>query len=280
MNCPNCGALNHKKDSICRKCNLPLSNAEFAPVPAKPKKKRNFILRFLFFLIILCGIGGIGCYSYLNIIEKKCRENVEKAMSCAKKMDFSEFDKEILPEPLASQPNVRTLISDTIDQMIEDNHLSGIFSSLDIQVDYDGIFDQILKNADYNIDNITTTYNSCTITMTTSNINYPAIASDLEGDLSDLIHQYTLSSGWWSGIKNWFSSLISPEDDNSQEDVDSGDSSTEESGTLSQWIVRTIDGKDPNKVTGKIVFGIKNGHWTLISWDENLIYNFYGFPKE
>ena len=30
------------------------------------------------------------------------------------------------------------------------------------------------------------------------------------------------------------------------------------------------------KTTGKIVFGIKDGKWTLISFDERLIYGYYG----
>ncbi len=279
MKCPNCGALNHKNDSLCRKCNSPLSNAEFAPVPAKPRKKGNYFLRVLVILVALCGIGGIAYYSYLNIIEKKCRENVEKVMESAKQLDFSEFDKDLLPEPLASQPNLRVLISDTIDQMIEENHLSGIFTTLGIEIDYDTIIDQALKNADYQIDDIHATFNTCTVTMTTSNIDYPSLGVDLEENLSDIISEYTMSSGWWAGIRNWFSSLISPssESESSEESSDINQDSPE---SLSEWINNVIEEKEANQVSGKIVFGIKDGHWTLISWDENLIYNFYGFPKE
>lgn len=48
------------------------------------------------------------------------------------------------------------------------------------------------------------------------------------------------------------------------------------SENLKNWYKETKKNGPTRKTTGKIVFGIKDGKWALISFDERLIYGYYG----
>lgn len=70
-------------------------------------------------------------------------------------------------------------------------------------------------------------------------------------------------------IKNSISSLLGGSDQTTIEKIDI-------SQNLKNWYKETKKNGPQRKTTGKIVFGIKDGKWTLISFDERLIYGYYG----
>lgn len=267
MNCPNCGKPYQDTDSICPFCNSPLGNAAYVAVKKKPKRKRIVLLIVLLVLLLLTGIGYFSYQYYIKTVERECLKVTEQIMACAKKMNFSEFPKEQLPEELAEEPNIKKQLKTKTDQMIKDYGLSDLFSILGIEIDYENLPDMILSQAEYEIKDVSATYNTCTVTVETSNINYPNIIYNMEEELNSIIKDAAPTSiGWWMSIKEWLSSLFLPEEEYS-----------ELPKSFTQWLKNLSEDQEIHTLSGNIVYGIKDGHWTLLSIDKELFYNYYGF---
>lgn len=273
MNCPNCGTPYDAGTSLCPVCNTPLGNASYTPVEGTPKKKGGKVLILFCILALLLCLGCGGYYYYLKIVEKECRQVTERLMQCAHDLDFSSFGKENLPSPLSENMDIKKYISGEMDALLEEQGISDLLKALDIDVKYDRVYDQIMSRAGYSIKDVKASYNRCTVTMATSNIDYSEAVKKSKEDLSSTIENLSSPEGWWSGIKNWFSSFFGEEAEEGEEDSSSGKS-------LTDLMEEYIRDQEPVTVTGSIVYGIKDGKWTLLSVDPSLFYNYYGFPQK
>ena len=272
MNCPNCGTPYDAGTSLCPVCNTPLGNAAYTPVEGIPKKKGRKTLVLICFLGLLLCLGCGGYYYYLRSVEKECRQTTEQLMQCAHDLDFSSFGKENLPSPLSENMDVKDFISREMDALLEDQGISDLLRALDIDVTYDRIYDQIMSRAGYSIKEVKAGYNRCTVTVTTSNIDYSEAVRKTKEDLSSTIDRLSSPEGWWNGIKNWFSSFFGEEQEEEEENA-----SVE---SLTDIMEKYISRQEPVTATGSVVYGIRNGKWTLLSVDPALFWHYYGFPQK
>ncbi len=273
MNCPNCGTPYDAGTSLCPVCNTPLSNASYTPVEDSPKKRSRKLPVLLCILVILLGLGCGGYYYYLHIVEKECREVTERLMQCAHDLDFSSFGKENLPTPLSENMDIKKAISEEMDTILEEEGVTDLLKALGIEVKYDRVYDQIMSRASYSIKDVDVSYNRCTVTMTTSNIDYAQAVKNTKESLSSTIEELSSPDDWWSGIKYWFSSFLGDEEDEEQEEEP-------EIKSLTDIMEEYISEQEPGTVTGTVVYGIRGRKWALISVDPALFYNYYGFPQK
>ncbi|MBR5046960.1 MAG: hypothetical protein IKX76_01860 [Eubacterium sp.] len=273
MICPNCGTPYDTDRSVCPVCNTPLGNAPYTPVGKSPGKKGRGIVIFLGVLSLILCLGCGGYFYYLKMVAKECREVTVQLMQCAHNLDFSPFGKENLPSPLSEKTDVKKDLAERMDALLEEQGILDLLETLGIDVKYDRVYEQILSRAGYEITDVKTSYNRCTVTMTTSNINYSEAVENTKESLSSAIDDLSSPGDWWSGIKEWFSSFLGEGEDAAPAD-DSGVKS------LTEIMEDYIQKQEPREVTGTIVYGIKGGKWTLISVDPELFYNYYGFPQD
>ena len=272
MNCPNSGTYYTENEKICKKCHTPLSNAIYNPVEhaednqnTSNKKKRfaPIIAVLLIFCIITAGIGGY--FYYISRVKQGCRDATKQIFTYAKNMDFSDVAPSDLPEPLKSEPNVRELVKKQLKTYIGDSQLGSL---VDVDsIDVDTLCNEMVEQASYKITDISATYNSCTVTVTTKNIDFYSLPETIYDEIKSEITDGT--SSLWTSIKNSISSLLGGSDQTTIEKIDI-------SQNLKNWYKETKKNGPQRKTTGKIVFGIKDGKWTLISFDERLIYGYYG----
>ena len=273
MNCPNCGTYYTENEKICKKCHTPLSNAVYNPVSSSDNdmkiqntKKKRF-MPIIAVLLICCIIaGGIGGYFYyISRIKQGCRDATKQIFTYAKNMDFSDVDPSDLPEPLKSEPNVRELVKKQLKTYIGDSELG---SFVDINsIDVNTLCNEMVEQASYKITDVSATYNSCTVTVTTKNIDFYSLPGTIYDEIKSQITD--ADSSLWTSIKNSISSLLGGSNQTTIEKIDISEN-------LKNWYKETKKNGPTRKTTGKIVFGIKDGKWTLISFDERLIYGYYG----
>lgn len=80
-------------------------------------------------------------------------------------MDFSDVAPSDLPEPLKSEPNVRELVKQQLKTYIGDSELGSL---VDVDsIDVTTLCDEMVDQASYKITDVSATYNSCTVTVTT-----------------------------------------------------------------------------------------------------------------
>lgn len=269
MTCPNCGRSIEGDLTYCPVCLNPLSNAHYTLAPSKPKKKGK-VLMIVLFLFVFFGIAATGgYYYYLETIKTQCSDVTRQLMDCAKSMDFSRFPEENLPEGITREADLRQTISDRFDQSIDTLGLSYYIYLLGIEMDDSTIFSNILKDADYQIDSVEADYKTCTVNLSTSNYNYPAIMENMQKELSDIAEEANKKENWWMSLKDWISSILT---DSQKEDA--------LPETFSAWLTRMREDQTKHTVSGKITFGLKDRHWILQSIDDDLLYNYYGFPSD
>ena len=252
MNCPNCGTYYDENEKICKKCHTPLSNAVYNQVSSgndinQPAPKRKSFVPIVVAILICCLIaGGIGGYFYyISRVKQGCREATRQIFTYAKNMDFSDVAPSDLPEPLKSEPNVRELVKQQLKTLC----------------------DEMVDQASYKITDVSATYNSCTVTVTTKNIDFYSLPGTIYDEIKSQITDG--NSSLWTSIKNSISSLLGGSSQTSIEKIDISEN-------LKNWYKETKKNGPTRKTTGKIVFGIKDGKWALISFDERLIYGYYG----
>ena len=223
MNCPNCGTYYTENEKICKKCHTPLSNAIYNPVEhaednqnTSNKKKRfaPIIAVLLIFCIITAGIGGY--YYYISRVKQGCRDATKQIFTYAKNMDFSDVAPSDLPEPLKSEPNVRELVKKQLKTYIGDSQLGSL---VDIDsIDVDTLCNEMVEQASYKITDISATYNSCTVTVTTKNIDFYSLPETIYDEIKSEITDGT--SSLWTSIKNSISSLLGGSDQTTIEKID------------------------------------------------------------
>lgn len=85
-------------------------------------------------------------------------------------MDFSDVAPSDLPEPLKSEPNVRELVKKQLKTYIGDSQLGSL---VDVDsIDVDTLCNEMVEQASYKITDISATYNSCTVTVTTKILTF------------------------------------------------------------------------------------------------------------
>lgn len=272
MNCPNCGTYYDENEKICKKCHTPLSNAVYNQVSSgndinQPAPKRKSFVPIVVAILICCLIaGGIGGYFYyISRVKQGCREATSQIFTYAKNMDFSDVAPSDLPEPLKSEPNVRELVKQQLKTYIGDSELGSL---VDVDsIDVTTLCDEMVDQASYKITDVSATYNSCTVTVTTKNIDFYSLPGTIYDEIKSQITDG--NSSLWTSIKNSISSLLGGSSQTSIEKIDISEN-------LKNWYKETKKNGPTRKTTGKIVFGIKDGKWALISFDERLIYGYYG----
>ena len=180
-------------------------------------------------------------------------------------MDFSDVAPSDLPEPLKSEPNVRELVKQQLKTYIGDSELGSL---VDVDsIDVTTLCDEMVDQASYKITDVSATYNSCTVTVTTKNIDFYSLPETIYDEIKSQITDG--NSSLWTSIKNSISSLLGGSSQTAIEKIDISEN-------LKNWYKETKKNGPTRKTTGKIVFGIKDGKWALISFDERLIYGYYG----
>lgn len=272
MKCPNCGTYYDENQKICKKCHTPLSNAVYNQVSPdhdtrQPATKKKRGVPIIITILICCLIaGGIGGYFYyISRVKQGCREATKQIFTYAKNMDFSDVAPSDLPEPLKSEPNVRKLVKKELKTYISDSELGSL---IDIDsIDVDTLCNEMTAQSSYKITDISATYNSCTVTVTTKNIDFYSLPETIYDEIKSQITD--ADSSLWTSIKNSISSLLGGSNKTTIEKIDISEN-------LKNWYTETKKNGPERKTTGKIVFGIKDGKWTLTSFDERLIYGYYG----
>ena len=268
MTCPNCGRSFEEDLSICPICLTPLANAYYISLPKKEKKKGSAIL-LLFFSVLFIGLLAAGGYFYyIQTIKTQCSSVSKQFMKSAKAMDFSAFQEEDLPTDFRQETDIRQSLSDRIDSRIDDLGLSYYLYLLDIEVDDQAIFDMISEHAEYAITDVAATYHTCDVTITCSNLNYPEMMAQMQTKLSEITEEANQENNWWMSLKEWITSILTE-----------GEEEDSLPGTFSDWLEEYKDSGEKVSHTGKITFGIKDKHWTILSIDKDLLYYFYGFPE-
>lgn len=267
MNCPNCGKPYSEEELYCPNCNAPLGNAIYSPVPRRRKKtgiRPSLIIIPLLFLILAA--GGYTAYRYyLHTVERKCVQAVNSAFEQAKAMDFSEMDPEYRPPALQENPNVRAVIRQAISEKLSE---AGLDQYIDPDsLDLDPLIDEIVADASYKVTGSQVSWNRCTVSVHVENTDFSTLPSAVMAELKEQITD--TDSSLWDRFKKYITGLF-------DKDADKGE--------LSEIILdlyRDAKEKAPKKsMDGEIVFGIQDRKWTVLSYDENLFYNFYGFDKD
>ena len=125
----------------------------------------------------------------------------------------------------------------------------------------------MVDQASYKITDVSATYNSCTVTVTTKNIDFYSLPGTIYDESNPRL---PMNSSLWTSIKNSISSLLGGISQTSIEKIDISEE-------LEKLVQRTKEKQaQREKLREKFVFGIKDGKWALISFDERLIYGYYG----
>ena len=153
-------------------------------------------------------------------------------------MDFSDVAPSDLPEPLKSEPNVRELVKKQLKTYIGDSQLGSL---VDIDsIDVDTLCNEMVEQASYKITDISATYNSCTVTVTTKNIDFYSLPETIYDEIKSEITDGT--SSLWTSIKNSISSLLGGSDQTTIEKIDI-------SQNLKNWYKETKKNTETQKNT-------------------------------
>ncbi len=269
MNCPNCGNPHEPGTTICPFCGAPLGNALYKPAEPRPSGKKKGWIIFLCVLLVLSCLGFAGYLYYLKAVEKECLKVTETFMECAGNLDFTPLGRDNLPPPLSEDPDLKKVLEEKVDTILEEKGLSALLSAAGIGVDYDAVFNQLMSRSAYSVTGADTTWNRCTVTLTTSNVSWPAAIDHLKEKIT-AADETGSPATWWEGLKGWLNSILG----GGQEEA----AQEEEPSTISKELQEILSAEEVNTVTGTIVFGIRDMRWTILSADSSLLYNFYGFP--
>ncbi|MCD8021255.1 MAG: zinc ribbon domain-containing protein [Clostridiales bacterium] len=291
MICPNCGQPYEEHETICSQCGQPLSNASYTPVdansskeekkpPVRRRRRYRKIMIFLLILILLAAIATAGYHYYIYQIEKQCRAAVDEIFTMAQDMDFSAVGSSYLPEILQKNPNIKELIEEQLEKSLEENDLKLLLDYAGVEMDTDELCDEIIRSASYEITDVQTTYNSCTITVHTENIDYSSLFSSLSGEVTEALSETTSSESIWESIRDAIFSLFSSHGGEEQEDHEEEEEQDILTDVLQPIYEEAKENASRTTTDGTIVFGIQDRQWTLLSIDENLFYSYYGISLD
>lgn len=279
MKCPYCGTSYNAEDTICPSCGQPLSNAHYTPVNdnepsgskhagrqgSAKKRKRRFLIILLILLLLTGGCIG-GYFLYIHAITRRCEDAVHQIFSLAKSMDFSSVDPSYLPEALQENPNIRDYVRNYVNDSLEEYEVDGILERAGITIDTDELCNEVLQSAAYEITDVQTSYNRCTVFVHTENTDFSTLPEAISQEIEDNIS----SSSFWDSLQDIFSSIFSGH----------GHDGTDEEESNSDILASLYDdfreSAPTTETNGTIVFGIADEQWTLLSLDEDLFYSYYG----
>lgn len=272
MKCPNCGQTYGEHDTICSSCGQPLSNAHYTPVTShsirqhRKKKHKKFPLIFAAILLLIGGCVG-GYFFYINQIRIHCEDAVRQIFSMAENMDFSSVDSSYLPPKLRDNPNIKEYIQEYVDQTLEEYEIDGLLEDIGMEIDVDRLCEELLQSASYTITGSKTSYNRCEIYVHTENTDFSTFPSALAAEIENSVS----GSSFWDSLKDIFSSIFSGHSHDRETDRE------ESQEALFDSLYDDFRASAPvTEADGVITFGVSDGHWTLLSADEELFYSYYG----
>ena len=271
MTCPNCQTPYTGEETLCKNCGMPLGNADYTPVSShyrhqrKKRRKWSFVLLILLFVLIVGGI--IGYNYYISLVKKNCEQATQEIFSMAHEMDFSSVDPSYLPDELKENPDIPSFIQNQLEQLLDEQIWDEILEAGDIEIDADSLCNEIIRSATYEITDITADYHSCTVTVHTENIDFTQLPETLT---ERFFENQNENSSLWNNLKKLFSSMFSSTDEE-EEDL---------AELLYKWYEEARETTPKAETTGTIVYGISDGHWTLLSLDEDLLYSYYGIHPD
>ncbi len=296
MKCPKCNTDNPSGATVCSFCGSPLCDAFYTPVDngaeGKSGRKKWPLILILVLLLLTCG-GFLGYRYYINRVEKECITFTNELFKGLKKLDLSNIEEKYHPEKMPVDPDLKGLMENRIKEVLKSSPLSSVVDIDSLDIDYDLIFDELTKDARYEIVSSETKWNECTVRVTTSNTDFEALPKLLLEKAREEIDQLSKPEN----IAGILSQLISghlPGQDSEGSSQDENDRNTEDgssgntvSNTISNFTrlfvdwFREVKADAPKKTkTSDIVFKIKDGKWTIDSLDKELIYSFYGVPSD
>lgn len=272
MTCPNCQTPYTGEETLCKNCGMPLGNADYTPVSShyrrhqrKKRRKWPFVLLILLFVLI---VGGIIRYNYyISLVKKNCEQATQDIFSMAHEMDFSSVDPSYLPDGLKENPDIPSFIQNQLEQLVDEQIWDEILEAGDIEIDADSLCNEIIRSATYEITDITADYHSCTVTVHTENVDFTQLPETLT---ERFFENQSENSSLWNNLKKLFSSMFSSTDEE-EEDL---------AELLYKWYEEARETTPKTKTTGTIVYGISDGHWTLLSLDEDILYSYYGIHPD
>ena len=181
-------------------------------------------------------------------------------------MDFSSVDPSYLPEALQENPDIRDYVRNYVNDSLEEYGVDGILERAGITIDTDELCNEVLQSAAYEITDVQTSYNRCTVFVHTENTDFSTLPEAISQEIEDNIS----SSSFWDSLQDIFSSIFSGH----------GHDGTDEEESNSDILASLYDdfreSAPTTETNGTIVFGIADGQWTLLSLDEDLFYSYYG----
>ncbi len=296
MKCLKCGEENQDGAKFCSRCGEVLGTADYSPViKEKPAKKKHPGRALLIILIVLIAAGAAAYAGYQYYLKKTCLSVTEEVFKCAHNMDFSpltdQYGAEYFPEIIQENPDLRSYIGEQINSQLKAADSSGYLDSLGVQIDTDTVCDDIVDSASYEIVRAKTTWNSCTVTVRTSNIDYSQIPAAMEaklqdtlsnvmnGDFSDLSGS---ASGLLDSLKNYVQKKIyswfSEEESDDSDDLEEIREQLQEE--LLTWYEDAKNDASRLEETGEIVYQYQDGGWTVSHIDTSLFYTYYGITED
>ena len=271
MKCPKCGMVNDHKEMYCTNCHAPLGNTDYRPLPQKKKGLRIFLIVFPIFLIFLL-IGGV--FGYFFMIRTVCIRATEKIFEYARTLDFSDLDKDKLPEALKEEPNVRILIENALKDQLKATPFGETIPVDDL--DLDPIIDEIMEDGAFEITDTQLSWNRCIVKVKTSNKDFSklpeALINLMQKDLTDP------NSDLWQALGRQIESIFDLKQI-FQDDSSSKDKSVDWGKIILSYYDKSKDSLPNLEKEGQITYGFDGMDitgWTIKDYDRDLIRGFYG----
>ena len=280
MQCPNCHKPYNEDVPFCPSCGHPLSNASYSSVSDSGKKKGSLQKRLTILVLLVCLIAvicGVGYYSYLRVIEGKCRKAVDQIFSIAHDLDLSRVDPSMLPadfpEELRNNPDVSSYLKDQLTRyLVENIGDETLANTITESLDMDAVCKDIVSDASYEITSSKADMKSCRVTVRTGNIDYAALSRSL---YQEVINRLNDQEGLWKSISSFLSSVFFGSDKDKDEQ-DAGQILMQEIQDIYQ---EAKSHTERLEYTGVIEFGMKDGSWTITDMDPKLMYSYYGISN-
>ena len=281
MKCPRCGMSNDDRVMYCQNCHTPLGNTDYRPLPPKKRGPAVFLIVFPLFLILLL-VGGI--FGYFFVVRTACTRATVMIFDHARTLDFSDIDRNKLPNALKEEPNVRILAEEELKEQLKKTPLGKLVSVDDL--DLDPVIDEITESGSYEITDTQVSWNRCVMKIKTSNKDFSklpeSLVSLLQKDLKDTDSELWQTIGQQIGNIFDFKDLFSQ--DNAKEDP--SDPANPDAGQSVDWGKVILSYYDTAKESlpeiqkeGQITYGFDGMDitgWTIKDYDRDLIRGFYG----
>jgi len=264
MRCPKCGKMNDDQEMYCTSCHAPLGNTSYRPLPRKKSRRKRALIIIPLVLIILL-IAGI--FGYRFLIKTGCLKVTDMIFEHGRTLDFSDIDKNKLPDALKKQPNARILVEEELKDLINSSPI-GKLVSVD-NLDLDPIIDEIVKDGEYEVVKTQVSWNRCRVTIRTSNTDFSKILETLTQVIKE--DATASDSDLREALIEQFKGL-NPFNKDEEAPVDWG-------SLLLDYYQKAKEQSPRMEKEGVITYGFEGMNitgWTIIDYDRDLIRGFYG----